>query len=147
MMEDPRITRPREPWAVSFGVLGVLAGCLVTALVFMALVWGVLSAAPQGDLDAAGIEASPTRLALLIGGFAAIVVLVVGPTLAFALGWLLRRVRTQAVHVIAFAALGAVLGAVGGFVVGGPQFANVLGAMLGVSAAAGRAALAPFARV
>ncbi|MBX9245141.1 hypothetical protein ICW40_10020 [Actinotalea ferrariae] len=147
MMDDPRITRPREPWAVSFGLLAVVAGCLVAALVFMALVWTVLSAAPDAELAAAGIDATPGRLAFLMGGFAAIGFLVVGPTLAFAVGWLLRRVRNQSLHVLAFAALGAVVGAAGGFVIGGPQFANVLGAMVGVSVAAGRAALAPFARV
>lgn len=137
----------KEPWAVSFGLLGVLAGCLVTALVLMALVYTVLSAAPAGELEAAGVEAAPGRLAVLIGGFAAIAILVVGPTLAFGVGWLLRRVRAQSLHVIAFAALGAVVGAVGGFVLGGPTFANLLGGMLGVAAAAGRAALVPFARV
>ncbi|WP_182112622.1 MULTISPECIES: hypothetical protein [unclassified Actinotalea] len=147
MMEDPRITRPKEPWAVSFGVLGVFAGCVVTALVFMGLVYTVLSAAPAGELDAAGIEATPARLALLIGGFAALAILVVGPTLAFGIGWLLRRVRSQSLHVLAFGALGIVVGAVGGFLVGGPSFANILAAMLGASAALGRAALAPFARV
>lgn len=147
MMDDPKITRPKEPWAVSFGVMGIVAGCVVTALVFMVLVFTVLTAAPDGELEAAGIDATPARLALLIGGFAAIAILVVGPTLALGVGWLLRKVRSQSLHVLAFAALGVVVGALGGFVVGGPQFANILAAMLGASAAAGRAALSPFARV
>ena len=147
MMDDPRITRPREPWAVSFGVMGILGGCVVTGTVFMALVYTVLSAAPAEELAEAGIEMTPIRLALLIGGFAAILILIVGPTLGFVVAWLLRRVRTQSVHVLAFAALGAVLGAFGGFVLGGPQFASLIGSMLGASAAAGRAAIAPFAKV
>ena len=138
---------PRREWAVSFGVMAVFAGCVVTATVFTALIFVALLAASAEELSAAGIESSPGRLALLVGGFAALAILVVGPSVAFGVGWLLRSVRNQSLHVVAFALAGAVVGGLVGYWGGGPVMANVLAAMLGASAGIGRLALAPFARV
>ena len=145
MMEDPAVTRPREPWAVSFGPGAVLSGCLVTATVFMGLTFLILSVAPAEVVD--DLPGTAGRLSMLIGGLAGLAFLVVGPTIAFALGWLLRRVRNQSTHVVVFAVAGAVVGAVLGWSAGGPEVANILAGMVGVSAAAGRIAVAPFARV
>ena len=139
--------RPREEWAVAFGVGGVFAGCLVAGVVFMAASFAILSLAPLEEVGGDRLPGTTGRLALLIGGFAAIGFLLVGPTVSFVVGWLLRRVRDQSLHVLAFALAGALVGAVVGAVAGGPEVANVLAAMVGASAAIGRLAVSPFARV
>lgn len=146
MSEDPQVTRPRQEWAVSFGVGAVFAGCLVAAVVFMVLTLALMLTAPEGALPIDVPDGSTFRVALLIGGLVAIVLLAVGPSAAYAVAWMLRNVRSQAVHVIAFAVAGVVVGAVLGLRIGGPGAANLLAAMLGVSAAGGRAAVTPFAR-
>lgn len=147
MMHDPAVVRPREPWAVSFGVGAVFAGCLVSAVVFMALTFLMLSLAPEETVETADLGGTIPRLTLLIGGLAGVFFLVVGPTVAFGVGWLLRRVRNQSAHVLAFAAAGAVVGGLVGAAIAGAGGANILAAMVGTSAAVGRLALSRFARV
>ena len=94
MMEDPNVMRPgRREWAVSFNVSAVFLGCLVTALVFMALTYVILATAPDEALPDDASGGALLRLALLIGGLAALAFLVIGPTVAYGLGWLLRNVR------------------------------------------------------
>ena len=144
MMEDPAVTRPRQPWAISFGPGAVFAGCLITAVVFMALTFVILVLAPE---EATADLGSTPRLAMLIGGLAALAFLVIGPTLAFAVGWLLRTVHNQSTHVLVFAVAGAVVGGLLGWSAGGPEVANILAGMVGVSAAVGRLAVSPYARV
>lgn len=146
MTQDPDVTEPRKEWAVTFGVGAVFAGCLVAAVVFMVLTFALLLTAPDGALPVDVPSGSTFRVALLIGGLVAIVLLVVGPSAAYAVGWMMRSVRNQSLHVIAFAVAGVVVGAVFGLRIGGPAAANLLAAMLGASAATGRAVLSPFAR-
>lgn len=147
-MEDPRLLRePKEPWAVRFGVGAVLAGCLVAATVFMALVFVQVGGIPADALEEAGLRYTPRQLSMMIGGFAAIGFLLLGPTIALGVGWLLRKVRTTSVHVLAFAVAGAVVGALVGYLVGGALLASLIAAPVGIASAVGRLAVSPYAKV
>ena len=137
---------PRRPWAVSFPLRTVYLGCLVTALAFLGMVYLTLVVL-TAEVDAAAAGVAPGRLAFLIGVVPALIILVVGPLPAFGLGWLLRDVANQSLHLIAFAVAGAVVGALIGLAVGGPQLANLLAAVLGAAAGVGRMAVTPLARI
>ncbi|MCL3860906.1 hypothetical protein [Actinotalea sp. K2] len=137
---------PRSTWAVGFGLTAVLVGCLAASVTFLALTVAVLSGAPPGALAGTGADEGVLQLAIPIAALAGMGFMVVGPTLAWVLGWSLRRVRHQALHVLTFGVAGVVLGAIGGAVTGGLEIAALLGAMVGVAAATGRAVVAPFAR-
>ena len=148
MMEDPQVMRPpREPWVVRFSVGTVFVGCVVAATVFMGLVFVQVGGIPEEALEEAGLRYTPRQLAMMIGGFAAIGFLLLGPTVALGVGWLLRKVRTTSVHVLAFAVAGAVVGAGAGLLLGGPSFASLLAAPVGIAAAAGRLAVNPYAKI
>jgi len=139
---------PRERrFAYTFSASAIFLGCVATALVFMLLVFLLVGTDPNAGLDLLGSEESAARIALTTGGAGLLVTLVVGPTLAFGVSYLLRREDQVSRHLIAFGALGLLIGFVMGFVMGGPALAMTMAPMYGVSAAAGRMAIQPLARV
>lgn len=144
-MHDPDIVRPREPWAVGFSVGAVFAGCLIAGFVFMVLTYAMLSTVPADVLETAGVDTNVARLTLMVGGIAGVLFLIVGPTVAFGLGWLLRNQRNQSVHVLVFAIAGAAVGALSGFW-GGPEMGSMVAAMTGTSAGVSRMIMSRWAR-
>lgn len=146
-MLDAQPVTPRVPWKVSFGVGQVFAGCVLAGAVFMALIFLWLSFVVPADVLASfDPPTTAARLTLYFGGVGGVLFLVVGPTVAFGVGWLLRRVENQSLHVLAFAGAGAVLG----FVVGlplGADLASALGPTIGASAALSRMIMSRWARI
>jgi len=145
MTSDDDARPPRH--AFTFSASAILLGCVATAFVFTVLLFGMLATDPGVELEVMGSAQSTGRLALSLGGLTLLVLLVVGPTLAWALSRLLGpRQQQVAVHVIAFAVLGLLVGLVLGTVLAGPGFGLALAPLLGVGGAAGRVAVQPLAR-
>jgi len=138
--------RPKR-FAYTFSATAIFLGCVATAFVFMALVFFLVATDPSAGLDLLGSEESAARIALSTGGLALVVTLVVGPTLAFGVSYLLRREQQVSRHLIAFGAVGLLIGFGLGLAMGGPALAMTMAPMYGVSAAAGRVAIQPLARV
>lgn len=143
--EMPQAKEPR--FAYTFSASAILLGCVATAFVVTVLVFVLLGTDPNAGLELLGSEESAGRIALATGGSALLVTLVVGPTAAFGLSWLLRRRTQVSAHLLAFGALGLVIGLVMGQVMGGPAFAMTLAPIFGVAAAAGRLVVQPLARL
>ncbi len=139
--------RPERRFAYTFSATAILLGCVATAFVFMLLVFFLVATDPNAGLDLLGSEESAARIALSTGGLALLVTLVFGPTLAFGVSYLLRREQQVSRHLIAFGALGLLIGFGFGLAMGGPALAFTMAPMYGVSAAAGRVAIQPLARV
>jgi len=139
---------PKAPrHAYTFSASVILLGCVATAFVFTLLAFFLLSSDPNAQLDVLGSEQSAARIALSTGGIALVVTLVVGPTLAFGVSYLLRRQLQVSRHLLAFGALGLLIGFGLGLALGGPSFAITLAPLFGVSAAVARWAVQPWARV
>src|SRR5665648_1011145 len=85
------------------------------------------------------------QMTLALGGGALLFVLV-GPTVAFGLGWLLRGTANQSVHVLVFAVTGALIGALVGSRFG-PDFASALGSSMGASTGLTRMIMSRYGRV
>jgi hypothetical protein len=146
-MLDAQPVTPREPWKVSFSLGQVFAGCVLTGAIFMALIFLWLSfVVPAEVIESFDPPTTAARLALSFGGVGGVLFLVVGPSVAFGVGWLLRRVENQSLHVLAFAGAGAVVG----FVIGlplGADLAGALGPTIGASAALSRMIMSRWANV
>jgi hypothetical protein len=148
MTRDPALRppppEPRPPWAITFRPGKVFVGCILAGAIFMGLVFAwVLLLVPDEVLTEADPPTTAGRLAMALGGMGGVFFVVVGPTVAFLLGWLLRRSTIHSVHVLAFATTGALLGALVGAVFG-PDMASALGATMGVSAGLSRAIMSRF---
>lgn len=140
---------PKERWKLSFGPGAILFGVIVASIVFMLLVYVALGLVMEADPDAIAIDdplGARFRLTTLAGGTAFAGFLLFGPSIAFGLGWLLRRNDNTPVHVLVFALVGVVLGFGVGLIID-PETAGVVGPITGVAAAAGRLAVAPFAKI
>ena len=143
----PADDQPKSPrHAYTFSASAILLGCVAAAFVFTLLVFFLLSSDPNAQLDVLGSEESAGRIALSTGGVALLVTLVVGPTAAFGISYLLRREQQVSRHLLAFGLLGLVIGFGMGVALGSPAFGMTLAPVFGVSAAAGRMAVQPLAR-
>lgn len=145
MSEISAVDRARDvpPWAISFSPLVTFAGCALTAVLFAGLLYLWLSVVvPDGVLAA---DDSAGRITLVIGLMVGALLMLLGPFAALGVGRLLRRSGSTAVHVIAFTAVGSVLGALGGALLG-PDVALTMLATLGLASGLARLAVSPFAR-
>ncbi|MCC3270806.1 hypothetical protein MUG94_01500 [Arthrobacter gengyunqii] len=136
----PTDTPPRHPYAAPGPLavaLGYVVGCLVLAVIATTVVgwgtsrdfWGYVWTVIVAAFYAAGL-----------GLFTALPV-------ALILGWSLRGVLSQGLHVLAFFVVPALLGwVIIGLSVQAVVVPLLMGAAIGVSMAAGRAAVWPFAR-
>lgn len=145
-MAPSETNKPRRH-AWTFSAAAILLGCVATAFVFTLLVFLLLGTDPNAGLDLLGSEESAGRIALSTGGIALVVVLVVGPTFAFGLSWLLGPQQQLSRHLIAFGGAGLLVGFGLGLALGGPALGMTMAPMFGVSAAAGRIAVQPLARI
>lgn len=146
MSRNPATAEPREPWAVSFSIWGVLGGCLVATVVFLGLTAVMLVLAPPDLVSDLGPAENLSRLFVLVAGVAGAFFLLVGPAVAVGVGWLLRRERNQSAHVLAFTVTGAALGVLVGLP-GGIDVSMLLGPMVGGAAGAARMIMSRFALV
>ena len=131
----------REPWAIRFGALQTYLGCLLAAALFAALLWLWLRVVVPDDT----VGGNEARITAAFGTAATILLLLVGPLLAFLLGLALRRSRSTAVHVIAFTFAGSVLGGVVGVFLG-PELVVTLVPTLGLASGLARLLMAPAGR-
>ncbi|WP_084106344.1 hypothetical protein [Demequina sp. NBRC 110056] len=128
---DPETGKVRPRWEVSFSPWWVfagsaLAGIICAVLVFFTVLLGSDDPNPtEGTLVSSGIA----LLGLIVGVF-----IIVGPALAWGLGFLLRGNANTNVHILAFAGLGLAVGFMLGNLVGaGPVIAPAAGVGAGVA--------------
>jgi hypothetical protein len=132
--------RPRRPWAITFRIRTVLGGLVLATVIFSLFGFLVFLAAPADLLDQ--VDASPAMIALNLATYTLIMMLLFGLPTALILGWLLRRVSNQSVHIVAFALAGAVFGVLLGVALGWPEgVAAMMTAAVGLT----RAILTPLA--
>jgi len=147
MMHDPAVVNPRQPWAVSFGVGQVFIGCLVAGAIFMLLIFiWLVALVPPEVLATTDPPTTVGQLTLALGGGGALLFVLVGPTVALGLGWLLRATANQSVHVLVFAVTGALVGALVGWRFG-PDLASALGSSMGAATGLTRMIMSRYARV
>jgi len=139
---DPDKGRLRPTWTVRFTPWATILGCgLAGVLTSVVLVLQLLTGP---GLDALNAPELALQGALTLFGAILVISLVVGPTLAWGLGFALRTQTNQFIHVIAFAILGLVLGALfGGFV----GIGSLLAPAAGIGCGLARWFLTPFAKI
>src|SRR5690606_15572554 len=137
---DPKTGKVRPTWTVRFSPWMTLAGSALGGAVCGLVVIATLLTG-SGASDLAG-PVSVFQGAVLIFGATTLGFLLLGPTLAWGLGFMLRNVANHYLHVIAFGALGVFVSySIGVFVAGLLQFgglADVLAPAAGIGAAVGR---------
>lgn len=142
-------TKPRRAttfdWKISFRLSTVLLGCVFASVTFAMLsVLMLLTAPDQQLLSDAGMSA--LQMGLMLGGLGTVLIFLVGPSTAYFVGHLLRNNGNQGLHVLAFGAAGAVIGAAVGWRIFGAPSASILAALIGISAMIARALVSPYAQ-
>lgn len=133
----------REPWAIGFGTLATYVGCLLAAGLFAGLLWLWLRfVVPAETFTQAGTR---ERIVVVFGVVAALLLVLLGPLVAWVVARALRRVRSTAVHVIAFTFTGSVVGGLLGSAFG-PDVAASLVVTVGLAAGLARLLMRPFER-
>jgi len=143
---------PQEPhrpstfdWKISFKVSTVFLGCLFASITFaMLAVLMLLTFQDRRLLADAGTSA--VQMGLMMGGLGAVLIFLAGPSTAYFVGHLMRNVDNQPLHVLAFGAAGAILGAAVGWRIFGIASANIIAALLGISAMVARTLVSPYAQ-
>ena len=139
---DSEKGKVRPTWTVRFTpwmtILGSgVAGVLTALILFLQFVTGP-------GLDELNAPNLVIQGALLLFGSIFIIFLILGPTLAWGLGFLLRNVTNQFIHVIAFMVLGAI---VGYFLGGWLGIGQLLAPAAGIGCGVARWFMSPFAKI
>lgn len=146
---DPKTGKLHPTWTIRFSpwitMLGSLIGGLVCGLV---LIFTLVAGSGMGKLaDAADVA----RGSILLLGGCLVVFAILGPTLAWGLGFALRENTNHGVHVLAFGALGLFVGySVGTFMasyVGIAGFGSIAAPAAGLGAAVGRWSISRWAKI
>jgi hypothetical protein len=132
----------RPTWKVRFTpfmtfVGSAVAGVLTALVLFLQVITGP-------GLDELNSSASVFQGVLLLFGALFLIFLILGPTLAWGLGFTLRNVTNQSLHVLAFAALGLVVGSLLGPVLG---IGALLAPAAGIGTGLARWFMSPFAKL
>lgn len=139
---DSEKGRLRPTWKVRFtpfmtfvgsGVAGVL-----TALVLF------LQAVTGPGVEELNDASSVVKGALLLFGAIFFIFLLVGPTLAWGLGFTMRNITNQSLHVLSFAVLGLVVGSLLGSLLG---IGALLAPAAGIGTGLARWFMSPFAKI
>lgn len=137
---DPETGKLRPVWTIRFSPWTVFVGSLVGGAVAGGIIDIMLIPGEAGP----DVVSSRTvgQAAVLVLGISVLVFLLLGPALGWGLGFALRNVQNQGIHVLAFAALGLFVGFSVGEYLGQLGGVNGLGAQVapavGVGAAIGR---------
>jgi hypothetical protein len=139
---DPETGKVRPTWTVRFSAWSIFIGCAIGAVVTSAVLFLTLVTGP--DRDELNDPGSVARGGIFLLGLIFGIFLIVGPLLAYGLGFLLRSNTNQGVHVLAFAALGLFVGFMFGNLVG---LGSVVAPAAGIGAAVGRWAISSQAKI
>lgn len=104
---DEKSGKLRPTWTVRFSPWWVFVGSGIAGVVTAAVLIISFLANPS-DLNANSQEVAQGAILLL--GVVVFVFLLIGPMLAYGVGFALRNVTNQGIHVIAFAFLGLIVG-------------------------------------
>lgn len=139
---DPDAGKVRPTWTVRFSPWWIFVGCAIAGVVCAAvLFFTVLTGPGLAQLNDAN---SVARGGLLLLGLSFGIFVLLGPTLAWGLGFMLRNTTNQGMHVAAFALLGLFVGFMVGNLAGvGPLVAPAAG----IGAAVGRWAISSQAKI
>ncbi|MCJ7826700.1 MAG: hypothetical protein MUP36_00440 [Demequinaceae bacterium] len=146
---DPKTGKLRPIWSVRFSPWMVFVGSFIGGAVAGGII--DLMLIPGENTPDAISSRTIGQAAILVLGMSILIFLLLGPALGWGLGFALRNVQNQSLHVLAFAALGLFVGfSVGeylgrlGEVVGlGAQIAPAVG----VGAAIGRWSISRYAKI
>ena len=146
---DPKTGKLRPTWKVRFTPWQALLGSVIAGVVCGIVL--VLTFVTGPDFEDLAGPASVAQGSAIVVGASVVVFALLGPTLAWGLGFTMRNVENQYLHVMAFAALGAFVGfslgnAAGGWL-GFGGLGMVLAPAAGMGAAVGRWVLSPYSRV
>ena len=139
---DPKTGKVRPTWTVRFTPWWVFVGCAIAGVVCAAVLFVTVVAG--GDTDQLNDAGSLFKGGIFLLGLAFAIFILVGPALAWGLGFMLRNVANQGIHVVAFAVLGLFVGFMLGNLVG---LGSVVAPAAGIGAAVGRWAISGQARI
>jgi hypothetical protein len=142
--KEPRRSSTLD-WKISFRLSTVLLGCVFASITFATLAVLLLLTAPDQQLMS-DANTTALQIGLMIGGLGTLLIFLVGPSTAYFVGHLLRKTGNQGLHVLAFGAAGALLGAMVGWSTFGASSVSILAALLGISAMVARALVSPYAQ-
>lgn len=142
--KEPRRSSTLD-WKISFRLSTVLLGCVFASITFAMLAVLLLLAAPDQQLMS-DANTTALQIGLMFGGLGTLLIFLVGPSTAYFVGHLLRKNGNQGLHVLAFGAAGALLGAMVGWSTFGTSSVSILAALLGISAMVARALVSPYAQ-
>lgn len=133
---DDKTGKVRPTWTVRFSPWWIFVGCGIAGVVCAAvLFFTVLTGPGLGQLNDAN---SVVRGGLLLVGMSFGIFILLGPTLAWGLGFMLRNNTNQGMHIAAFALLGLFVGFMIGNLAG---IGSLIAPAAGIGAAAGRWAI------
>lgn len=139
---DPQTGKVRPTWTVRFSAWSIFVGCAIAAVVTAVVMFLTLVTGP--GLDELNDAGSVARGGIFLLGIIFGVFLLIGPVLAWGLGFVLRSNTNQGTHVLAFAVLGLIVGFMIGNFVG---LGTVVAPAAGIGAAAGRWAISSQAKI
>lgn len=139
---DSEKGRLRPTWRVRFTpfmtfVGSGVAGVLTAIVLFLQVITGP-------GVEELNDASSVFQGVLLLFGAIFLIFLIVGPTLAWGLGFSLRQITNESLHVLAFAALGLVVGFLLGPLLG---IGGLLAPAAGIGSGLARWFMSPFAKI
>lgn len=139
---DPDTGKVRPTWTVRFSAWSIFLGCAIGAVVTSVVLFLTLVTGP--GLDELNDAGSVAKGGIFLLGLIFGVFLLVGPVLAWGLGFMLRNNENQGFHVLAFAVLGLIVGYLLGNLI---DLGSVVAPAAGIGAAAGRWAISGQAKI
>jgi carbon starvation protein CstA len=139
---DEKSGKIKPTWTVRFSPWWIMVGCAIAGVVCAAVLFVTLVTGP--GLDQLNDPQLVAQGGVLLLGISFVVFLVLGPTLAWGVGFALRNNTNQSVHVIAFAVLGLIVGFMLGNFIG---LGSVVAPAAGIGAGVGRWAISRHAKL
>jgi hypothetical protein len=139
---DSETGKVRPTWTVRFSAWSIFLGCTIGAVVTSVVLFLTLVTGP--GLDKLNDAGSVARGGIFLLGLIFGIFLIVGPLLAWGLGFMLRNNANNGFHVLAFALLGLFVGFMLGNLV---DLGSVVAPAAGIGAAAGRWAISRQAKI
>lgn len=139
---DEETGKLKPTWTVRFSPWWVFLGCAIAGVVCALVLFLTLVTGPGlGELNDAG---SVAQGGVLLLGISFVIFILVGPTLAYGVGFALRNNPNHNVHIVAFAVLGVIVG----FMLGGlVDLGTVVAPAAGIGAGVGRWAISKHAKI